>query len=110
MCPMQPFALSKLSVLLGEDQIRLHAFVRNSLFINLVDASLVSATFKLSGQPGVNDGDCFFLGHLALANSDHIAVTVLFLRGPQFVRSRPRRTESRGVCWQRWLRSRFRPQ
>jgi hypothetical protein len=38
----------------------------------------VSATFKLSGEPGVNDGHCLLLGHLALANGDHVAVTVFF--------------------------------
>ena len=38
----------------------------------------MSATFELSGEPGVNDSDCFFFGHLALANGDHITVTVLF--------------------------------
>lgn len=51
---------------------------RGSLIINAVDSSLVSAALKIGGEPSVDDGDRFFFGHLALADGDHVAVSVLF--------------------------------
>jgi hypothetical protein len=59
-------------------QLSTFTFLLFSLFINLVNTSLVSATFELSGKPCVNHDDCFLFGHLALANGDHVTITVLF--------------------------------